>query len=176
MGTHISDGDGPGDDVRRIMDALRRLVRSLRVFSRQAEAHTGLSAAQLFVLQRLAEHQPLSVNELAERTFTHQSSVSVVVTRLVEQGLVRRMPSPRDRRRMELSLEPAGRTALRRVPRSVQDRLIAGMQAMPASRRRELAHLLETLVESAGLHEAPAGLFFEHDTATSPKKRNRPRK
>jgi DNA-binding MarR family transcriptional regulator len=171
MGTHISDGDGPGDDVRRIMDALRRLVRSLRVFSRQAEAHTGLSAAQLF-----AEHQPLSVNELAERTFTHQSSVSVVVTRLVEQGLVRRMPSPRDRRRMELSLEPAGRTALRRVPRSVQDRLIAGMQAMPASRRRELAHLLETLVESAGLHEAPAGLFFEHDTATSPKKSNRPRK
>jgi len=55
-------------------------VQALRVSSRAAERDVGLSAAQLFVLDRLAgADQALCVNELAQRTLTHQSSVSVVV-------------------------------------------------------------------------------------------------
>src|SRR4051794_8130303 len=77
------DGTGGGGDVRAIMDAIRRIVRVLRVSSRAAEKQVGLSGAQLFVLHKLADTPALSLNELADRTRTHQSSVSVVVQRLV---------------------------------------------------------------------------------------------
>ncbi|MGZ3406901.1 MAG: MarR family transcriptional regulator, partial [Polyangia bacterium] len=87
---------------QRVLDSIRRIVRLLREGSRASEESVGLSAAQLFVLQKLDPEQPLSLNELAARTLTHQSSVSVVVSRLVERGLVLRRPAASDARRLEL--------------------------------------------------------------------------
>src|SRR4051812_49679467 len=68
--------------TREVLDAIRRVVRTLREASRHSDRVVGVSAAQLFVLQRLAGTRGLSVNELAARTLTHQSSVSVVVSKL----------------------------------------------------------------------------------------------
>src|SRR3954449_11206732 len=91
-GTGAVTGGG-GHDIRDVMDAIRRIVRVLRVSSRAAEKQGGLSGAQLFVLHKLADAPALSLNELADRTRTHQSSVSVVVQRLVDRELVARARS-----------------------------------------------------------------------------------
>src|SRR5262245_28824999 len=97
------------DDTRAVLDAVRRIVHALRESSRWAEKHVGLSGAQLFVLQKLAESpDAVSVNELAARTHTHQSSVSTVVARLVGRGLVRRVWSEADGRSVELTLSRRG--------------------------------------------------------------------
>src|SRR5262249_61639595 len=74
--------------------ALRRLVRALRLADRAAESRLGLSAAQLFVLERLAEGPVGSMAELAGRTPTDASSVSGVVQRLTEPGLGGRAAAP----------------------------------------------------------------------------------
>src|SRR6185312_321205 len=66
---------------QRVLDSIRRIVRLLREGTRASEDAVGLSAAQLFVLQKLDPAVPLSLTELAARTLTHQSSVSVVVSR-----------------------------------------------------------------------------------------------
>jgi len=159
-------------DARRVLDALRRVVQSLRVSARAAEARVGLSGAQVFTLQKLAEAgRPLSVNELASRTMTHQSSVSVVAARLVEKGLVTRMRSSADARRLELSLADAGRAVLRRAPRAAQDRLVAALHATDARDRARLAELLEGLIRSAGLEDESAVMFFDaeaNDPRTTP--------
>src|SRR5215218_4919931 len=121
--------------IRRVVDALRRVVQALRVSARGAEAKVGLSGAQLFVLQKLAEEPTLSVNDLADRTLTHQSSVSVVVARLVEKGYVTRERAPDDARRLQLSLTSAGRAALRRSPQAAQEILIDALRRMTAKDR-----------------------------------------
>src|SRR3954454_1713862 len=84
-------GGKPPLEVREVLNSLRQIVRSLRVSSRAAEQRVGLSGAQLFVLSCLARQSPCSVNDLAVRTATDQSSVSVVVSRLVALGHVRRV-------------------------------------------------------------------------------------
>src|SRR5438105_4636272 len=109
--------------TRAVLDGIRHIVRTLREASRAAERSVGLSAAQLFVMQRLAGTGSLSVNELAERTLTHQSSVSVVVAKLAQRGLVERQRAATDARRLEVSLTAAGRAALSRAPAATQDRL-----------------------------------------------------
>src|SRR3954454_6799254 len=92
------------EDIRTVMDSIRRIVRLLRVSARVSERTVGISGAQLFVLQQLADAGPCSIKELAERTLTHQSSVSVVVSRLIERGLVSRRASESDGRRAEVTL------------------------------------------------------------------------
>lgn len=158
--------EGPeSDDTQAILDALRRVVRELRVSARAAEARAGLSAAQLFVLSRLATEPRLSLRQLAERTSTDPSSVSVVVSRLAAAGLVTRKRSAQDERRVELAITPAGRARLRKAPAAAQGRLIAAVEALPPSRRRQLAGLLGEVVRGMGIGETAPKLFFEEEAA-----------
>jgi len=152
--------------VTGILDAIRRIIRALRRSTRESEREVGIGGAQLFVLQQLADSPAGSVNELAERTYTHQSSVSVVVERLVEQGLVARRPAPGDRRRRELRLTPAGKRLVERAPVPGQVRLIEGLLALPAAQIRTLERLLERVVKEMGAgSELPEMLFVEEEPA-----------
>jgi MarR family transcriptional regulator, lower aerobic nicotinate degradation pathway regulator len=136
-------------EAREVLNALRQIVRSLRVSSRNAEQRVGLSGAQLFVLQCLSRHSPCSVNELAAHTATDQSSVSVVVSRLVAAGHVKRSASEIDRRRVQLSLTSSGRALLSKAPEAAQDRLLAALTRLEKSQLRSLSKLLAKLVELA---------------------------
>jgi DNA-binding MarR family transcriptional regulator len=161
-------------DTRAVLDAIRKIVRALRVASRAAEKRAGLSGAQLFVLQKLSDGRAVSLNELAARTLTHQSSVSVVVQRLVERGLIRRSSSAVDGRRIELSLTTAGRKVAGQSHDLAQDRLIRALREMPQAQRTQTAVLLDDLLARAGLYSESATLFFEDDGPTS--KSGAPRK
>lgn len=148
---------------RVVMDALRRIVRGLRLTARDAERTAGISGAQLFVLQALAEGKASSLNDLAVRTCTDQSSVSVVVRRLVERRLVERTASTLDARRIELSLSTAGRRLVRRSPEPTQARLLAGLQRMGAPELAALREGLEAIVDAIGGADKAAGMFFDED-------------
>jgi DNA-binding MarR family transcriptional regulator len=143
------------------MNSLRRLVHGLRVFDREAERLTGLSGAQLFVLGRLATGGAATINDLAERTCTHQSSVSVVAQKLVKRGLVSRSHPRQDGRQVQLTLTAAGRRMLARAPAAAQDRLIAAMARLSVSDRLELARLLGGWVDAAGLNTIHPAMFFQ---------------
>src|SRR5688500_15211530 len=111
-------------DVQYVLNAIRRNVQALRQASKHTGKTLGLSAAQLFVLQEIAASgTPLSINALAERTLTHQSSVSVVVTKLVRLELIERLSSKTDARAVELRLTQKGNALVRRMPPLIQDRL-----------------------------------------------------
>jgi DNA-binding MarR family transcriptional regulator len=168
MGPHTSSNN----DTRRILDSIRQIVQALRLSAAQAQRKLDLSAAQLFVIHKLGNGEPISMNELSRRTHTHQSSVSVVVQRLVEKRLVRRQRSPADRRQLELQLTAAGLRKLRMAPQAAQDRLIDSLEKMPHRNRRHLARLLEDFVEGTGVGSTAPGLFFEEKAAKRGKKTN----
>jgi DNA-binding MarR family transcriptional regulator len=143
------------------MDALRRIVRELRLSAREAERAAGISGAQLFVLQSLASQSAESLNDLAARTLTDQSSVSVVVKRLVDAKLVTRKASSEDGRRVELALSPSGRRLLARCPEPTQARIL---EALSRVSRPELAALtkgLTALVREMGISDEPARMLFD---------------
>jgi len=148
-----------------VLDDLRRIVRVLRESSRAAESMLGVTGAQLFVLKALAEAPALSLNALAARTRTHQSTVSVVVKRLVDRGFVKRSASQLDGRRIELELSQRGRTLLERAPLAAQDRLIEAIERLPRAKRRVLAEALHDLVAEMCLDDEPLSMFFEEDDA-----------
>lgn len=148
-------------ETTAVLDGLRRIVRVLRESSREAESKLGVSGAQLFALKALSEARQLSLSELAERTRTHQSSVSVVVKRLVRSKLVARKASPEDARQLELSLTPRGRALLKRAPNAAQDRLILAVEALPRGERQALGRVLAHLSEAMGAADTAPQMFFE---------------
>ena len=149
--------------IERSMNALRSVVRALRVNTRAIELKMGMSLAQLFVLQQLAERPSDSLNDLAERTATHQSSVSVVVRRLVERGLVVRTPSAADKRRIEIDVTPAGRALLAEAPITIQRQLIEGLGTLPVERQVHLADTLEQWLRASGVDLAAPPMIGEEE-------------
>jgi DNA-binding MarR family transcriptional regulator len=147
---------GQHRDVLAVIDGLRQINRRLRQTARVAEQRLGISGAQLFVLQELAAAPAASVGELADRTFTHYSSVSVVVSRLVESGLVTRAPARNDNRRSEITLTARGRQLLRRAPTAAQAELTAAVSRLPRRTLHQLARSVRRLTESLAAADAPA--------------------
>ena len=135
-------------ETQVVLDAFRSIVQALRESSRHTERTIGLTASQLFVLQKLAETGVASVNELAGRTYTHQSSVSMVVVKLVVRGMVARRADPDDRRRVVLSLTPAGRRALASAPHAPQQALVAAVSRLSPGARRTLGRGLAEIAQA----------------------------
>ena len=166
MSTDTLAGTPSAEEVTRVMNSLRGLVRALRISTRAVEKEIGISGAQLFVLQQLLEAPARSVNDLAERTSTHQSSVSTVVSRLVDRGLVRREPSVDDGRRMEISITERGRRLVESAPLTAQTRMQQAMRRLQPGQVSALAEGLEALVRESGFAGEPVTMFFEDDGST----------
>jgi DNA-binding MarR family transcriptional regulator len=147
--------------IAPVFNTLRRLVHSMHAASRETERRLGVTGAQLFVLTQLRTTPSLSINALAERTMTHQSTVSVVVRRLVRRKLVKKVRAADDARRVELTLTPAGTTLLRKAPEVMQVRLARAIESLQPQDREALERGLSHLVKELGAADTPAAMFFE---------------
>jgi DNA-binding MarR family transcriptional regulator len=154
------------DHLGRVLDSLRRITQAIRLSSSVVHDELGITGAQLFVLQQLAARPGASLRDLAELTLTDQSSVSVVVSRLVEVGCVTRRTAAADARRTELTLTDRGRGLLRRAPDLPQTRLMASLRGMPAVQLRVTATVLERAARAVSPARAPAPMFFEPPAGT----------
>jgi DNA-binding MarR family transcriptional regulator len=158
----------------RVLEDLRRIFQSIRLSARRAERELGVSGAQLFVLQALAERPAESLNDMAERTLTHQSSVSVVVRRLVQRGLVARDRAGDDARRIVLRLTPAGRRLLRRAPVTPQVKMVETIQALRDGDLHLIARLMHQLAKAVhATRLEPQLMFAEAEVGRAPRRGRR---
>jgi len=161
-------------DAGAVLGSLRRLVRFLRLAQHRSQQADGLSAAGRFVLESLAAAPASSLAELADRTLTDQSSVSIVVLRLVERGLVVRRRARDDHRRTELLLSARGRALAGQGPDLAQVRIIDAIAGMPAASRRGLVTALAALVRDVGADSLAPRMLFEDEPAAKPARARTP--
>ncbi|HEX6084040.1 MAG TPA: MarR family transcriptional regulator [Thermoanaerobaculia bacterium] len=164
-------------DAQSVLNSFRSLVKSLRLADRAGLKEHGLGASQLYVLHELKRESPLSVNELAQRTATDQSTVSVVVAKLIDKGFVTRERSEQDARRLDLTLTAKGHLLLKRLPPPIQWKIIEGVQRLPRARARALAESLREICDVLGIAEAhPPMLMDDSAPPAKPRKRASKRK
>lgn len=152
------------DDGKVAIDSLRAILRAVRLAGHDAQKRVGLTAAQLSALRALDQADPLSMNELADRTMTNASSASEVVTRLVSQGLVSRVRCEEDGRSVRLSLTDSGRLALA-AGTGPEDEVRGAVDKLDNGERRQLNRLLGRLLEN--LSEGSRPELASEDTSPS---------
>lgn len=99
--------------ANRLRPALLRLNRELR----RELAELGITGGQATLLWLIREAPGVGVRELATRENMSSPGMSGHVDRLEQAGLVRRVPSPTDRRRVGLFLTEDGERILTAVRR-----------------------------------------------------------
>ncbi len=102
----------------------------------------GVSKPIYRVMTVLREQQPASIGAIAEAALTKRSTISRIIDRMVEQGLVSTEPNPEDNRITEVTLTPAGQQTLRKLTPIVGRQF---SRAVVGISNRDIAHLLRTL-------------------------------
>jgi len=141
---------------------VRTLVAALSQSARAVERRTGVTNAQLFILQQLAEEDALSVSDLAARARTQQSTVSIVVARLVRAGLAKKRKSADDRRIAVITLTPKGRRLLAHAPTPPTSALLRAIELLSDRDAHTLSSGVHALLNTLDLTTPEVTMLFEH--------------
>lgn len=109
--TAAGDGAGRAELQEQVIELLRAVARSLRRQHVELAAGKGfpLSGPYLALLHEIVRHPGVTVSELARLTGLPKSRVSVLMTRLVAERIVRKDPDEHDSRLVLLNITPEGR-------------------------------------------------------------------
>jgi DNA-binding MarR family transcriptional regulator len=121
--------------------ALTRLTRRLR----QTRPMGELTQNQISVLASLELAGALTPRELAEAERVQPPTMTKVLARLEERGMVQRAPHPTDGRQVLLSATEAGRAVLMEQRRAKAEWLTARLAQLPSAERDILTQAAEIL-------------------------------
>ncbi len=101
----------------------------LRTYADQVARQYGMTRAQWAVLKRLERNQGLKQSELAEMLDLQPITLTRLVDRLCESGLIERRPDANDRRAKRLFLTPAAQPLMDRLDTlggDLMEKILAG--------------------------------------------------
>lgn len=99
---------------------LRRIIRATDAAAKDLARATELTTSQLLVLNILENGGPHTIGELVREVNLAQATVTTLVDRLEERGLVSRSRGEIDRRKVQVALLPSAAEVLRRAPTLLQ--------------------------------------------------------
>lgn len=116
--------DGQGWDEREAMQAATSIMRAQQiVLARVDEALRPWSLTfaryEVLVLLHFSKEGALPLGKMGDRLMLHQASITNLVDRLEQQGLVRRVPHPTDRRTTLAALTTPGRSIVADATKAV---------------------------------------------------------
>jgi DNA-binding MarR family transcriptional regulator len=130
---------------------LRTTVMRLARRLRNQRAETSLSLGQIAALGSLDRHGPLTPGELASHERVQPPSMTRILAKLEDAGLVTRVPHATDRRQVVMDVSPAGKAMLRDDRRRRDAWMAQRMRDLTADEReilRRAAGVLEKLADS----------------------------
>jgi DNA-binding MarR family transcriptional regulator len=140
-------GAAPAPLATALRDAIMRLNRRLR----QSRPVGDLTLTQVSVLNGLELAGALTPRELAEAERVQPPTMTRIVAKLEERGLVQRTPHPTDGRQVILAATEAGRTVVQEQRRARDAWLAQRLAALSLDERetlRRAAELLDRIVRS----------------------------
>ncbi|MBI1353030.1 MAG: MarR family transcriptional regulator [Acidobacteria bacterium] len=145
----------------RVVRAIRRIIRSVDIYSQKLALESGVTAPQLSCLIRVVEAGPMTLKSLAAAVDLSASTTVGIVDRLEKKGLVQRERSRIDRRQVFIAATEAGEILAEGSPSPLQDRLAAALDALPELERAAITLSLERIVELMEIGDVSAGQILD---------------
>ena len=130
--------------------ALRRILRATEIYGIELAQAAGLTAVQFRVLQVVAETESCTAKAISQRLRVSQATVTALVDKLVQHGLVYREQSTRDRRHTIIVPTQAGRDTIERAPDALQERYARKFESLEDWEQSMIIAALERVASMLG--------------------------
>lgn len=131
-----------------IIDLMHEIHRIMRRRMTSFEREYGINFQQLFGLMILAEHEGMTMKELATQLHVTSPTATFFVNRLVRLGWVKRHADRANRKLVRLRLTPKGRALLHKVVRARRAMIEKIVAALSVRDQREYARILTIIVHT----------------------------
>lgn len=153
----------PRSPNREFAFTLNDVARMLRTYADYRAAQFGITRAQWVVLARLDRSEGLKQSELAEMLELQPISLTRLLDKLCDSGLIERRADPVDRRAKRLFLTPAARPLLEKLGELGEELMATALSGVaPESVEGMIAQLgivkenLRQAIQQRGVGEAAA--------------------
>ncbi len=135
------------DSDRRRLEAIADdILDSIPVFLRRmskgiAKGHKKHDPS-IFVLHAVWKHGPVAMSEIGKHMGVSKPYMTMLVDRLISEGLVERVSDPRDRRIVKVEITEDGRDAVKGFHRAFREVVISNMSSLDSE---DIASLHESM-------------------------------
>ncbi len=109
---------------QEVYSTLRQIVRAMDVHSKYLYKYYGLSSPQLSILKELSEVNEIPTGQLAKKISLSQATVTDILDRLEEKGLIIRQRSSFDKRRVYIQISEKGKAIVSKNPSLLKEDFI----------------------------------------------------
>lgn len=144
-------------DPLETLGKFRIIIRAAQRHSAAIQKQCGVSGAQLWMLQEIAETPGLRVGELAARMAIHQTTTSNLLDALEKRGYLKKSRDEADQRVVNLFLTPSGSKVLRKAPQPARGLLPEALARVDPKKRAQLDAGLQALLDVIEDADSDAG-------------------
>ena len=138
-------------ELEPVLDFMRLLwsvEHGLQRISKRMENDLGITGPQRLVLRIVGRFPDMSAGELAHIVRLHPSTITGILRRLVERGLIERKSDPGDSRRARLRVKPSALPFTRASPRTVEKAVTRALDQAGASNVRAARKVLTAVANA----------------------------
>ena len=125
--------------------ALTKAQNIVHQFFKARLAPYGITPGQYGVLKCLWDEDGLTVKKLAERMYLDSSTITGLLARMENKGLIKRQSSPSDRSALSVVLTPAGKALQEPVTQAIIDANQAVLKNMSEEEADSFLNILLSL-------------------------------
>jgi len=118
------------NNYEQVLIALRRVIRATDLHSKRLSKHAGLTGPQLLIMRTIRDLGEVTIGTIADKVSLSQATVTTILDRLEHRGLVYRVRSTKDKRKVHAHLTEAGAELLARAPNPLQEDFIKKFQSL----------------------------------------------
>jgi len=133
------------DHVEVSLAALRRILLASELHSQDLARRSGLTVVQFRVLQIVADAGSTTPTTIAQRMAVSQATVTALLGRLVDKGMVCRSRSEIDRRQTDIQITDLGRVTVEGATDNLQKRFVRQFQTLPEWEKSMMVATLQRL-------------------------------
>jgi len=116
--------------TKEIIFSIRKLMQAGEFYTKELNKKYQVSAPQLNCLLSLYENGPLPPSQIAKHIMVKSSTVTGIVDRLEQKGLVKRFRNSPDRRIITIELTGSGKNLAKNAPPPIQQKIIDGLKKL----------------------------------------------
>ena len=130
--------------TKDIIYSIRRLMQAGELYTKELNKIYNISSAQLNCLVTLYENGPLPPSQIAKLMMVNSSTITGIIDRLEQKGLVKRMRISTDRRIITVDLTKNGKVLAENAPPPIQHKLFDGISQLSEN---ELKYIADSLLK-----------------------------
>ena len=145
-------------EYKEIIIKIRRIVRSINLESKKMQKDHGVSIPQILCLEYLknSPNYQATQKSIRDHINLNSSTVSGIISRLENKGMLSRLPKIGDRRTTVIALTSIGDKLLGSTPDLLQQRLSLKLKKVPNGDLQAISNSLEMLVNMLEIEDLEA--------------------